>query len=132
MAVNFSSISGHPILHGCELSAISGTTYPAWLLPFQTSLRHPILNGRELFNHLWKHISCMAISFSSISGTSYPAWLRAFQPALEQPWAFEASLGHPILHGCDMAVNFSIKSGIPILHGCELFQHVWNTYPVWL
>ena len=46
-------------------------------------------------------------------------------------WAFQASLGHPILHACElckhrwdnlscMAVSVSSNSGIPILHGCDM------------
>jgi len=54
-------------------SAISGTTYPAWLSAFQASLGHLILHGCELFGHLWnkigllKHLwgilSCMAVAW---------------------------------------------------------------------
>ena len=76
----------------------------------------------------------MAGSSATISGTIYPSWLSAFR----------TSLGHRILHGCElcnhlwdnlscmaiilscMAVNFSRISGILILHGCELFKHLWN------
>ena len=131
MAVSFSTISGttdpawlsafqleQPILHGCQLFNHLSTSYPAWLCAFQPSLEQPILHGCQLFNHLWGILSCMAVSFSTISGTTYYAWLSAFQASLKQFWAFEASLRHPILNGCDMAVNF--------------FQQLWNTYPVWL
>ena len=68
-----------------SFSIISGTTYPAWLLAFhsslgqpillQPSLGQPILHGSELFNHLWDSLSCVAVSFSIISGAAYPAWL---------------------------------------------------------
>ena len=100
-----------------------------------------------------EYLSCMAVSFSSISGTPNPPILHGrelFKPLWNTCpaglWAFQASLGHPILHpcelckhrwdnlscmaasdssnsglhGCDMAVNFSSISGILILHGCEL------------
>ena len=101
MAVNFSNISG-----------------------ILTSLGHPILNGCQLFNHLWYIPPCMTVSFPTIAGTTYPPWL----------WlsAFQAFLGHPFLHGCDMAANFSILSGILILHGGELFKHLWTYYLTWL
>ena len=86
----------------------------------------------------------MAVNYSSMSGTSFPAWLRTFQ----------AALGQPLLHGCEiscMAVSFSSISGTawlwsisgaaypawlrafqaclgqPILHGCELFNHFWES-----
>jgi len=40
-----------------SFSIISGTAYPAWVSAFQTSLGHPILHGRELFNRLWNNLS---------------------------------------------------------------------------
>ena len=85
MAVSFSSISGkvypawqsafqasleESILHGSH-----GKVYPAWQPAFQTSLEESILHGSELFKHLWKSLSCMAVNFSSICGRVYPPWL---------------------------------------------------------
>ena len=125
-AASFSSISGHPILHGRQLFNHLWNTYPAWLwayvcghfnhlrdiLPsmavsFSSLSGILVLHGCQLFNHPWgilsklfnhprKNLSCMAVSFSSISGTSNPAWLSAFQPSLKQPFC--------------MAVSFSIIS----------------------
>jgi len=139
MAVNFPSISG--------------TGYPAWLSSISGTA---ILNGCELFGHLWDSLPCVAAgfsaSFSCISGIGYPAWL----------WTFQTCLGQPVLHGCElcnhfpdslscMAVNFSSSSrtawlrsisgaaysawlrafksslGQLILHGCELFNHLWES-----
>ena len=109
----------YPVLHGCDIAVncaiISGITYPAWLSAFQSSLGHPILHGCDLFKHLWnnfpewlsalyKHLwdilSCMAVGLLTISGTTYLEW----------PSAFPASLGHPILHGC------------------QLFNHLWGIH----
>ena len=127
---------GQPILHGSQLckhpcgslswiavSLIkhSVTAYPAWLWAFQPSLGQPVLNGCELNQASLRHpilnifqlskhliLSWMALSFASISGasdparmsgTAYPEWL----------WAFQASLGQPILHGC------------------KLFKHLWGS-----
>ena len=138
MAFSFSNISGHPIQHGCVLfnhlwnnlyphgcqlskdlrgivscmavsfATISGTTYPAWLSAFQTSLHHRILHGCELVNHLWNNL----------------------QP-LKHVWglpAFQASLD---IQSC-MDVSFSTISGIPILNGCQLFKHLSTSNPDWL
>ena len=84
MAVIFSSISGttfsfwsiseasYParLGHGCQLFKHLRNTCPARLRAFK-NLGHPILHGCGLFNHLWNNLS------------------------LAQPWALEASLGHP-------------------------------------
>ena len=138
----FQSSLVHPTLHDCKLSnhrwsnlepskhawthvwSILSWMAVTWLWTFQTSLE---------YLHLWDIQSWMAVSFSIIFGTSHPAWLWAFQPLLEQPWTFEACLEaclkHPILNGCDMAVNFSNISGILILHGCQLFNDLLRPYP---
>ena len=117
MAVNFSSISGILILHGCELfkhlwknlqllKRLWGILL-AWLSHGCELFKHPrnIYPARlRAFKHLWDILSCMALgsstisgTISNISGTPYPQWLSAFQ----------ASLGHPILHGR------------------ELYKHLW-------
>ena len=82
----------------------------------------------------------MAVSFPIISGTTYPACLLALH----------ASLGQPILHGCQLFIHlwdslscvavttcgaaypewlwvFQSSLGQPILHGCELFNHLWDS-----
>ena len=82
-----------------SLSSISGRVYPAWQSAFQASLEESILHRCELFKHLWKGPSCIAVSFSSISGRSYPAWHSAFQASLEES----------------------------ILHGSQLFKHLWKS-----
>ena len=145
MAVSFSSISGrvHPAWQSAfqasleelscmavSFSSISGRVYPAWQSAFQASLEESILHGSELFKHLWKSLSCMAVnfskhlwkslscmavSFSSISGRVYPAWQSAFQASLEGSQPFQAPLEESILHGS------------------ELFKHLWDDlYPGWL
>ena len=155
MAVSFSSIPEHPILHGCELfnhlwnnlacmavsfSIISGTFYLAWLCTLKTSLDNlscmtvisgqPILHGCGLCNHLCHKLSCMAVSCYILSCMAV-----RFQPSLEQT----------ILHGCQLFKHPSL--GHPILHDCELFNHLCNnlscmavsfsnisgaSYPAWL
>ena len=93
--------------------------------------------------HLWGILSSLAVSFSSISGTTYPA--RAFQTSLGQSSAFQASLGHSILHGCElfnqlwndlscMAVSFSSISGasyparLSAFHPfLKLLKHLWGS-----
>ena len=65
---------------------------------FQASLEESILHGSQLFKHLWKGPSCMAVSFSSISGRVHPAWQSAFQASLEES----------------------------IMHSNELFKHLWK------
>ena len=87
MAVSFSSISGraYPAWQS-DFTSISGRAYPAWQSASQASLEEPILavsfsarfykasleesilHGSQLFKHLWKSLSCMAVSFSSIPG----------------------------------------------------------------
>ena len=127
MAVNFSTSLEDLSCRAVSFSNISGTTYPAWLSAFQTSLGHRILHGWELCNHLWNNLSFMAVSFSNISAASDPVWLSAFQ----------TSLGHRILQGCELsnhlwnnlscvAVSFSNIFGHPILNGCAHFNHLWN------
>ena len=148
------------------LSSISGRVYPAWQFSsisgsqpaFQASLEESILHGSQLFKHLWKSLSCMAVSFSSISGRAYPAWQSAFQASLEESilhgsQLLQASLEESILHGSQlfkhlwkslscMAVSFSSICGRvypawqsafqasleePILHGSQLFKHLWKS-----
>ena len=120
-----------------SFSSISGRVYPAWQPALQASLQEPILHGSELFKHLWKNRSCMAvqlfkhlwtslsctaISFSSISGNLS---CRAV--------TFQASLEESILHGsqlfkhlwkslCCMAVSFSSISGRAYLEWQSAFQ----------
>ena len=74
------------------------------------------------------------MSFSSISATSYPAWL----------WAFQASLQHPALHGCElfkhpcnikscMAVSFPSISATSYPCRIVSFSSISATsYPPWL
>jgi len=82
-----------------SFASISGASDPAWFSALQACLGQPILNGCELFKHLWDSLSCMAVSFSSTSGAAYPEW----------PSAFQASLGQPILNVC------------------KLFKHLWDS-----
>ena len=145
MALNFSSTSQKPILHGCKLfkrlwdslscmtanfsnipatayypawlctSSISGTACPAWLWQL-------ILHGCELFKHPWDSLPWMSVSVSNVFGVEYPVCLCAIQ----------ASLGQPILHGrglfkhlwgslsC-MAVSFS-----SIISGTACPAWLWN------
>ena len=111
MAVSFSSISGrvYPAWQS-DFTSISGRVYPAWQSAFQASLEESILHGSQLFKHLWKSLSCMAVSFSSTSGRVYPAWQCAFQ----------ASLGQPILNGSELLEE-------SILNGSQLFKHLWKS-----
>ena len=57
-----------------SFSSISGRVYPTWGSAFQASLEESTLHGSELFKesilhasdlfkHLWKSLSCMAVSF---------------------------------------------------------------------
>ena len=150
MAVNFSSISGHPILHGCDLcnhlcNNLSCMAVCCYILSCMA----------VRLNHFWNNLSCMAVSsssihpsgilscmtvsFSSISGTSYLAWLWHGNENFKHLWNTNPAWLS--------AVHFSTMSGHPILHGCDLFSDLWNnqactavsfsnisaaSYPAWL
>ena len=83
----------------------------------------------QLFKHLWKRLSCMAVSFSSISGRVYPAWQSAFQASLEESMAVPAWQhgSFSSISGACMAVSFQASLGESILHGSQLFKHLWKS-----
>ena len=97
-----------------SFSSISGRVYPAWQSAFQASLEESILHGSELFKHLWKSLSCMAVSlFRHLWKESILHGSELFKHLWKGP-------------SC-MAVSFQASLEESILHGTELFKHLWKS-----
>ena len=88
-----------------KLTAIQDSLSQRCLTAMQDSLSQRCLEKlTAMQGSLCQRHRLMQDSLSQSSQAPYPAWLQGFK----------ASLGQPILHGC------------------ELFMHVWAAYPAWL